>query len=251
MHGAAKAPLKIRRRNTALVIVFFLICFAAACWDKLAEWTGIAWDYIRLFIAAIVEFFMGLLPSQEMSGTGGGGDLSGMMGLEEGETSPVALFLEKVVQALTVVVLAVLAVLFLRMLFKGAIRLWRRLMERLRRYAADSGEDYVDEVENTMNWDERTQTIRDHLFKAFRREKTVPWESLNGRERVRRLYRQFLRRKPEERMKTAREALQADRGYTPNQALAFADLYERARYSDQNVTEEEADHLRQTITSAK
>ena len=120
-------------------------------------------------------------------------------------------------------------------------------MAYMRRYADAAGEDYVDETESTVNWDERTQTIRDQVLGVFRRDKPERWESMNGRERVRYLYRQFLRRRPEAKNKTAREALKAEKGYTQSQARAFTDLYEQARYSKRDIAEGEADALRSTI----
>ena len=70
---------------------------------------------------------------------------------------------------------------------------------------------------------------------------------MNGRERVRYLYRQFLRRRPEAKNKTAREALAAEKGYTQSQARTFTELYEMARYSQREISEGEADALRKII----
>ena len=108
-------------------------------------------------------------------------------------------------------------------------------------------EDYIDETESTVNWDERTQTIRDQVMSVFRREKPERWENLNGRDRVRYLYRQFLRRRPEAKNKTAREALAAEKAYSQTQAKAFTEMYEQARYSDRDISEGDADALRKTI----
>ncbi|MBQ6257849.1 MAG: DUF4129 domain-containing protein [Clostridia bacterium] len=247
MHGAGKAPAAIRQRNTALAAVFFLVALAASCWHQLAVWVGAACDFIRNAIIAAVAFLMQLLPAQGGMG-GGGGDMSDLLGgSEESEPSALALFFEKVFQAAALLIVLVLAFFAVRALAKGCKRLLQRLLASLRRYAADAGEDYVDETESTVNWDERTQTIRDQVRGVFRREKPEKWESLNGRERVRYLYRQFLRRRPEAQNKTAREALAEEKSYTQNQARAFTDLYEQARYSGRDISEGEADKLRQTI----
>ena len=148
---------------------------------------------------------------------------------------------------LALIILVILLALAARALYKGCKRLWKKLAAFLRRYAADAGEDYIDETESTVNWDERTQTIRDQVLNAFRREKPERWESMSGRERVRYLYRQFLRRRPEAKNKTAREALAAEKGYNQTQARAFTEMYELARYSERDISEGEADKLRQTI----
>ena len=248
MHGAGKAPAAIRRRNTVLAAVFFLIALGASCWRQLAVWVGAAWDFIRDGIIAVVAFLMRLLPEQGASPGGGGGDMGGLLGAgEETEPSTLALIMETVFKVLALIVLLILIFFALKALWKGCRKLWKRFMAYLSRYAADSGEDYIDETESTVNWDERTQTIRDQVRSVFRREKPERWENLNGRERVRYLYRQFLRRRPEAKNKTAREALAAEKAYNQNQAQAFTDLYEQARYSEREISEGEADKLRQTI----
>ena len=248
MHGAGKAPAAIRRRNAVMASVFFLAAFAAACWKRLAVWVNAAWDFIRSCIIAAVAFLMRLLPERSMSAGGSGGDMGGLLGgLDEGEPSAFAEFMEKVFQVVALILILILIVLAARVLYRGCKRLWRRLMDYLRRYAADSGEDYIDETESTVNWDERTQTIRDQVLGVFRREKPERWENMNGRDRVRYLYRQFLRRRPEAKNKTAREALASEKGYSQPQARAFTELYEQARYSDRDISEGEADALRKTI----
>ncbi len=248
MHGAGRAPAAIRRRNTALAAVFFLFALAAACWGQLAQWVGAAWDFIRMVIAKAVEFLLRLLPGQDPLGSGGGGGGGDMFGaMEQGEPSLLAVILEKVFQVVALILLLILLALAFRAMYKACRRMLKRFLDYLRRYAADAGEDYTDEAESTVNWDERTQTIRDQVMNAFRREKPERWENMNGRDRVRYLYRQFLRRRPEAKRKTAREALAADRGYTRAQAGAFTDLYEQARYSEREISEGEADALRKTI----
>ena len=248
MHGTGKAPAAIRRRNAVLSAVFFLFALTAACWHRLAVWVGAAWDFIRHVLAVAVAFLMNLLPGQSMGSGGVDGDLGGMLGgLEESEPSALALFLEKVFRVAALIILLGLVALAARALYKALKKLWKKLMAYLRRYAADAEEDYIDEAESTVNWDERTQTIRDQVLNVFRREKPERWESMNGRDRVRYLYRQFLRRRPEAKNKTAREALADEKGYSQTQARAFTEMYEQARYSEGNISESEADALRKTI----
>ena len=249
MHGAAKAPAAIRRRNTALVTVMFLVAVGAACWGTLGRILDAVWQKIKLAIFYIFDFLSRLLPEQKVGQgvEGGGGGSFG--GLEEAaEPSLFAIIMEKVAFVIAAAALLALVVLGAIAIYKGVIRLWKRLMAYLQRYAHDAGEDYIDEAESTLNWDERSQSIRDQLQKAFKRkEKTPRWEDMNGRDRVRWLYQQFLRRKTDARQKTAREALLSDPGYSRTQAQAFAQTYEKARYSTQEVTKEDADALRKTI----
>ena len=57
-------------------------------------------------------------------------------------------------------------------------------------------------------------------------------------ERVRRLFAQYLRGKPDvPASATAREALEKEKTLPEKQASVFAELYDRARYSDHPVSE--------------
>ncbi len=144
MHGAGKAPAAIRRRNTVLSAVFFLIALGASCWRQLAVWVGAAWDFIRDGIIAVVAFLMRLLPEQGASPGGGGGDMGGLLGAgEETEPSTLALIMETVFKVLALIVLLILIFFALKALWKGCRKLWKRFMAYLNRYAADSGEDYI------------------------------------------------------------------------------------------------------------
>jgi cell division protein FtsL len=155
--------------------------------------------------------------------------------------------MEKVFMVLAAILLIALLVLAIRVIFKTTKELWKRLVDRLRRYAADSGEDYIDEAESTLNWDERTQSVLDRLQKAVAKPRQPKWEELDGRGRIRRLYQQFLRRKPEEKNKTAREALKSDKHLSSAQIGSFTQLYEKARYSDHDISTQEADQLKSNI----
>ena len=161
MHGAEKAPAPLRHRNTILVSGLFLIAAAASAWSTLAQWLDTAWYYIRWAIASVVAFFMRLLPEvSQGSGTPGGGmgDFGGFG--ETAEPSAFALFMEKVFYVVAILLAAVLFFLALRFLLRKLIRLWKIILERMRAYAAAANEDYVDEAESTLNWDEKTNPFR-------------------------------------------------------------------------------------------
>lgn len=250
MHGAEKAPAGMRKRNTALICGLFLIALAASFWGKLAEALNWVWERIRDGISQVIQWIMSLLPV--ISGKGaadGGGDMSSMFGeMDASEPSAFAMFMEKVAMVLAGLILLALVILAARALYQGFKRLWKKIAAFFRRYAEDADADYIDEAESTLNWEEKAQTIRDQIRQAIKRpEKAPPWDSLNGRERVRQLYRQFLRRRPDAKAKTAREALQSDQTLSRAQADAFTRLYEQARYSTLDIAEKEADELRKSI----
>ncbi len=254
MHGGEKAPASLRRRNTILISVMFLFALAAACWGILAEWLAALWMQIKRGLVWLIGVIGSLLPENQGGGTGGGGGdmLSMLGGAEEKEPGLFAVILEKAAMAVAGVLLLGLIILAGRVLFRGIVRLWKKLTSFFRRYAEDADADYIDETESTLNWEEKTQSLRKQILQAVRRPEKAPrWESLDGRGRVRQLYRQFLMKRPQEKIKTAREALREDPGLTKAQADDFARLYERARYSNLEITENEADALRSTIKASR
>ena len=246
MHGAEKAPAPLRWRNTALVAGLFLLGAAASAWGTLARWLDAAWYYLRLGVGYAIYFLMSLLPAQSVSGSPATGMEGGFSGFgETAEASAFALFMEKVFRVLAFLLLAVLLFFALRALIRKLRLLWRKILEHLRRYAAAANEDYVDEAESTLNWDEKTQSIRERMKEALQRTRKQPkWEELDGRGRVRRLYLQYIQRKPDAQGKTVREALRQDQRLAPDAAGAFTDLYEQARYSDHDISTQDADKLR-------
>lgn len=248
MHGAAKAPAALRARNMALTVCLFLIALAASLWDKLAQWADAGWHAVLRVIGRVIAAILSLLPvtTGGAGGDGGGPDF-GVFG-EAGEPSAVAKILEKVLYVVAAALLLLLVALAVRVLGKKLIELVKKIRERLRAYGARSAEDYVDEAESTLNWEEKTKSLREKIGKSFARApRETPWEQLTGRERVRRLYRQYLKSRPEMKNKTAREALTEGNAIGKKQASAFAGLYEKARYSDHDVSSAEADEMRKTL----
>ena len=183
MHGAAKAPAALRRRNTALSAGLFLLALLAAMWDKMAQWADAAWQFIKRVVFAVIRFFMNLLPAIDQGagrGEGGGGMPEGLM--EAGETSPLALFLEKVMYVVVSILFAAIVVIAVRVLYKKLKVLLRKIAERFRLYASRAAEDYVDEAESTLNWEEKTESLRSRMKEAMRKtRKQAKWEELDGR----------------------------------------------------------------------
>ena len=156
--------------------------------------------------------------------------------------------MEKVFYVVAILLAAVLFFLALRFLLRKLIRLWKKILERMRAYAAAANEDYVDEAESTLNWDEKTQSIQDWVKEKMQKAQKQPkWEELDGRGRVRRLYQQYIRRRPDAQGQTVREAMRQDNRLSPSVAGVFSDLYERARYSDHEVSTREADDLKKQL----
>lgn len=251
MHGAQKAPVLMRRRNAALVIGLFVPALIAACWGPLGALLDRAWNALKMFLAIVVAWLMGLFSKKEeitpdaMPARDGGG----MFPLaEDVEPSWLAQILEKVFYVLAAVILVIVLYFAARILYKKLKILFQKILARLRRYASASSEDYVDELESTLNLDEKSKAWRDKLQKAFiRHPKPIPWNDLDGRGRIRRLYQQFLQKKPDLSPMTAREALKQEKWMPADRAAAFAELYERARYSDHEITVQEAEQMKKSM----
>lgn len=249
MHGSEKAPSVLRVRNTLLVTGLFAVCLLSSCWKTLAQWIEAGWEAVKKGIWIAVQFLLSLLPEQSRPSQGmpDGGDMLAGLG-DSAEPSAFALFMEKALKAVAFLILAFLIVLALRGLWKSIRRLINMILERFRRFSDVAAEDYVDETESTVNWEEKSQSVKTKLQNAFKRPARAPkWEDLDGRARVRRLYQQFLSRHPDAAQKTAREALSQDRSCPRSQAEAFIQLYEQARYSDHPVSSRDADQLRQAM----
>ena len=161
--------------------------------------------------------------------TGGGGEMPLLAGAEE--ASPLMQWLEKALMIVGCVLLAAAAIFVLWFLGKKLRALGKYLLERLRRYAASAGEDYVDEAESILPLEERARA----------------WQALTGNERVRRLYARRIAGRAVSSAQTAREAIQADGGLSARQAEDFSALYDQARYSAQPVSAAQADALRQEL----
>lgn len=250
VHGGQQTPVALRRRSLALMIAVFALALVIACWQALSDWLSRAGHAVLLAIGQAIAWLMHLFAQEESASMGGGGggtpDLSALG--EAAEPSALARLLEKIAMVLAVAVLLVLVCVVCRILLRKLRALVRRLGAFLRRYAAASCEEYVDEAESTLHLDEKTRALRNSLKRRLTRApRQTPWQQLDGRARVRRLYQQYLHRHPDARRLTAREALHQADALPPQQASAFAELYEQARYSDHPIDPAAADGLRDTL----
>lgn len=251
MHGKEKAPPALRSRNRVLVIALFIPALLASTWGLLGKWLDQLWDWLLLGVGYLIHLFLSLFDRGQETTPGGEGasEADMLMGLgEASEPSALAKLLEKIFVVIAAVAIVVLLVVAGIILYRKIKTLIRYLMEKLRKYAQAAGEDYVDEAESTLNLDEKAQAFKDKLQKMFAKGPKEPaWSELSGRERARRLYRQFIHLHPKWRGMTAREAIDSDDTRKESTRKRFAELYERARYSDHPVTETEADAMREQL----
>lgn len=228
--GRQRVPAGMRRWNTLLTVGLLVLVLLIAAVPGIARALAALWDALRTGVGMVFRLLTSLFPhggdtvSRQEGGTP---ELFGMME-EAAEPSLWAVILERVMLALAVVMLAALAVLAARFLYRRVRVLARRLFDRLIRFAAAAGEDYVDEVSDTRD-EEGAERLS--LRGRFRQRVSLNRGNLPPRERIRYRYLRLRHRHPEWRAsQTAREAI-------PDGA---AELYERARYSDHEITEADA-----------
>lgn len=231
VHGAASVPLAIRLRNRVMLwcVLGFsvLVSFLPALGRLLAR----AASAIRSAVRALILFLASLRRPAEAPIESTGGMRMDFPDIGPAEDpSAVALWLERILMAVAAVALCVCALWELRFLWKQLRRFAHFLARRLQRYVSAASEDYVDETQTT-----RQQGTERFLLSALRirpRVSARELKKLPPRERVRRRYALAHSRHPEwHASQTARETL-------PDTS---AQIYEKARYSSREITEEEAE----------
>ena len=224
-------PLLMRRQNLVLVLAVLVIGVLVALIPALGQALSFLWDKLMQLILLIGTFLSAIMPQQKSGGGAAGGDDSEqlIMGAAS-ETSWLAIIMEKIMTVMTVIIMIVGAIFIMKMLWKRLKKLMRYLWEKLSMYSAAVSEDYEDEVTSTREDDAE----RESMLSRLRRFAPEDERGLDATQRVRSRYRGLKRRKQWETSSTARETL-------PEEA---ASLYERARYSGETLSEEEAERFR-------
>ena len=238
-----KRPTRLMRLRNRMRTGLMALALVIACnLESIRRAAEAAVDFFKRIIAAIIAFFLREKPAEPLVNSGGGGmDLSALAD-GAGETPLFWRILEYVLYVLAAVIFAALCVLLIRKLIKLLIRLAKYLWARLRRYADQVSDAYEDTVESLMDWGE----MRRALFqRREKRTKTAPidWSSLSPRESVRMRYRVLRgRAKSADAHLTARQVLLQEKA--PAQA---ADVYERARYSSEEISREDAEKMKEWL----
>ena len=232
LNGAAvrrhKASTKVRRNNGILVMAFFALVTLIVATPAILE---TLWSFILWIIARIIELialFQGgsetpTAPTESVVPT-----QPGDMGLG-GEVTLFAEVMKKiflVVAQIGFVIFVLGFAVFLLLKARRVVRTLKKLMEKWNRILAASTEDYEEEITDIRDNDsvKRTRTRGKRVSAAAERK-------LPPRERIRFRYGRLLRKHAEwADSNTARE----------NLPHASAELYEKARYSKSELTEQEA-----------
>lgn len=228
--GRQRVPASMRRWNTLLTLGLLALVLLLAAAPGIARALRALWEGLKAAIRAAFHLLFALIPKGGETPPEPDGAVPSMFGMMDEMAEPAAWVtaVERVAQAVVLLMLAVGAWRLLRLIYRRARVLLRRLIERLGRFAAAAGEDYIDEVTDTRR---ETGGERTALRRRFRQRIDWGQGNLPPRERIRHRYLRLKRKHPEwQASLTAREALPGDP----------AELYERARYSDHEITEAEA-----------
>ncbi|MBE5801936.1 MAG: hypothetical protein E7319_06580 [Clostridiales bacterium] len=222
-------PQIIRRRNRAIIWMMLGTALLISLIPTLRKLLESLWEWLRQAVNAVIRWLFSLQAIREVTDSKPDSDTMNMSILGEGTPpSAFALWMERILLGLTAVVVVVLLAWAVKKLWKKLCVLVRWLFHRLQSYAASVTEDYVDEVQDT-----RTQGKEHYVLTRTRQHRVSARElaALPPRERIRAHYGQLRAKHPEWlQSHTARETLNDH----------SAHIYERARYSDHEVTEQEA-----------
>lgn len=235
--ATGKRPsLKMTLGNLAMCVALCLIMLAVAFFDTLRR----AFVAVADFFVRAAMWLATLLPSFVKRGEGDLGSESADItsGLESSETSIFWVILQYIGYVFT----ALLVIFLLYKLIKNLPMLMRKLSGAVKRLwlryiGVVAQQDYTD-VEERLSVDDDGGKAE----KKKRRERGDELDNMSdSRARVRRAYRTVKKHaKSIPDSMTAREALASCLPVDIRQVEAFADSYERARYSDLPITREEA-----------
>ncbi len=196
-----------------------------------------AMGWVARLIGVVIHFVMSLIQGQPMPGEGAGGPM-GMPPVEPaGETSPFWAILEKIFMIIGCIAAVVGIALLLWKLFRLARRALGGVLSRMRAMMASLGQDVREETESLFDWRQWRVQAGKRLDRARKRLRRPPkWADMDNRGRVRWAYGRLARRiGNDSESATARETLS---GFPEGASLA--DIYDRARYSEETIEDGDA-----------
>lgn len=228
------APGHMRRLNAFFTITLLALSVLISLIPAIGRTLSMLWDLLMRGIAALAAIIAALMPQNQ--GMSGGGAPAEPMEFGAGkvvEESLLSIILEKLMAVIALLALLALVYFLGRKLLRVLRSALRLLLQRLSSYASAASEDYVDEITDTREGGESSHGGL--LSRLRRRMPTADEKAMTPAERIRYRYLRLRWRHPEwKRSSTARETL-------PGEA---ARLYEQARYSQQPLSDEEAEHFR-------
>ena len=248
MAGDKQPSPLMKFRNRIRTGVLALLLMIAVYIKPLAAAAEKALRFLWLAVRKIIDFLASLYP--QSAETGGGGGSPDLSMLSEGAPEQPAFWavLEQILRYTALILAFLLFLLILRKFIQVLIKVFRFLMEQLRRYSGRVNNAYEDTLESLMDWGEMKRTVFSFRRK-IRDPKPAPvqWDALSPRETVRMSYKV-----------TRSKARSAEEGQTARQVLLqekfspqAADLYDKARYSSQKISSDEAAHMKKITVDKK
>lgn len=224
-----RLPASMRRTNTLLSLAFLAAAVLLAALPWFVRLMKTACSLALHAVRAVFSLLARLLPDAPGVSGGFGGAMPPQLipAAAAEESSFLALLLDRLMVAVTYLILIVGTLLILRFLLRLFLRVLRAAAARLARYGAAVSEDYTDEITDT-----REDGVRSFSFSSQvrRRFSSAPAPGEPGAHIRWRYARLLIKNSRWSGSATARENL-------PEEAAA---LYERARYSDLPVSAEDA-----------
>ncbi len=239
---AQRPPARVRAGNRWLVLGIAGLALVLVNIGAVGRAMAAAATWILRAIGQALAWLMALLArdmATESGPGGGGGDAFPLT--EAGEPALFWQIMEKVLIVLAIAAAVAVLGFALVKLFRVARRALSCLMARLRAAMASLGQGAREESESLLDWAELRGEARRRVQSVAKRLRRPPrWADMDNRARVRWAFGSMLRRAPDiPAAATAREALsgQPDGG-------RLADIYDRARYSDEGIGDAEAAAMR-------
>ncbi len=250
----ANPPKSLSRGNRVLTIIFSAFAALVVFWGQLRDATVRFGKWLAIMFMKLVHWLANLFGAANTSGGGGEEQMNPgeALGLGTSEPSTFWLIMEKIMIVFTVVAFAVLVFFAGRVVFRLIRKLIRRLREYMAQFAQTAGEDYEDEQVDLFDLDDLREQTKERLQRVVKRftQRAPKWESMSPSEKVRYCVRSLYGRagysNGELRSLTIREAA----GKLPGTDFGeerLASLYEKARYSEIEPSEQETSELRKAV----
>lgn len=226
--GRRKPSSFIRRRNTFAVLIFFLVVLAISLIPAIGDAISALWAWLKDVFSSLQappQPAETVLPETI-------GPIDDSQPIVDTQDSPTSAWLMAVLQVVSAIVLISIPLALAVLLCIGLVLLFRHLRKLLGSLVgailadedADTA-DYTDEIDNLRSKRPRRLARNADSISSWNIGKLPP------RQQIRSRYRRLLKKHPQwQPSRTAREQIPDN----------LAQLYERARYTDQAITEKEA-----------
>lgn len=241
MAGDKRPSSVMRWRNRLRTLLVAAGLIIAANIKAIGQALKTALIFIRDLIWAIIQWLMPDPTPVQEGGSGGRIDMSALA--ESAETPRFWIILEQVIRIAALVLAAVLAFFILKKFMHVLAKAVRFLIEQLRRYAGQINNAYEDTVESILDWGEVKRRVMRPRAAVRKKAAAIAWNTLSPRESVRMRYK-VLRDRGKERPAnlTARQVI-----LQKNVSPQAADLYDRARYSSQEISAQDAAEMKELV----